>query len=92
MGKFETNFSSRISLQTIHQNSIEIRLDLTQPNLTKLGNLTSIILSIFFTSLETKTKLGKFKKYRNFAKQYFHWQFVWTEFYRVIIIRSNNNN
>lgn len=44
MGKFETNFSSRISLQTIRQNSIEIRLDLTQPNLTKLGNLTSIIL------------------------------------------------
>lgn len=68
MGKFETNFSSRISLRTIRQNSMEIRLDLTQPNLTKLGNLTSIIL----ISLETKMKFGKFKKYRNFAKQYFH--------------------
>lgn len=85
MGK--TNFSSWIFLRTIHQNAIEIGLDLTQPNLTKLGNLTSIILPAFFISLETKMKLAK-----NFAKQYFHWQFVRTEFYRVIIIRSNNNN
>lgn len=87
MGKFQTNFSFRIFLRTIHQNSIEIGLGLTQPNLTKLGNLTSIILSVFFISLETKMKFAK-----NFAKQYFHWQFVRTEFYRVIIIRSNNNN